>query len=485
MLTRVTYLEGEPETYVVPLAFVEHETAERIAQDAPGAVIARLEAASRHGLVVDGLHDRGFCELLLDTAQRRRSAHRNGPLASRPTPALREVIRAADGPLEPDLFRAEQTNTSVVFGHQIILKVFRRAEEGVNPDLELGLYLNANGFTHAPTVLGALEYAPARGESRTLAILHEVVPNEGDAWSYTRDELARLYERALATDTGPEDAGWDPHASPFQLAGRKFPEIAQDIGGESLRSAELLGQRVAELHLALGRATTNPAFAPEPATTLYSRSSYQSMRNLERRTLALLRRQLAALDDDDQIRAEEVLDRQSEVTARLRAVTAIALPGVRTRYHGDLHLGQILHAGADFVIIDFEGEPARSLADRRIKRSPLRDVAGMLRSFDYARHIAIQDAIERGLAEGTGEARERLEAWGQAWYSWVAAGFVRSYLATAGDASQLPANPSDTAVLTEIFMLEKAIYELGYEMGSRPEWAGIPLRGILDLLGPQ
>ena len=481
VLVRVAYLEGEPETYVVPLAFAEHETADRIAVDAPGAVIARLEVGARQGLIVDGLHDRTFCTLLLDTAQRRRTTRRNGPLESRPTPALRELMRTAEGPLEPDLFRAEQTNTSVVYGHQIILKVFRRVEDGINPDLELGLHLNAAGFTHAPTVLGALEYAPARGEIRTLAILHEVVPNEGDAWSYTRDELARLYEQALATDQGPADPGWDVHASPFTLAERRLPEIAVDLAGDSLRSAELLGRRVAELHLALGRPDPDPAFAPEPATTLYSRSSYQSMRNLERRTLGMLRRHLGVLGEEDRARAEEVLERQSELTAHLRGVTGIAAPGLRTRYHGDLHLGQVLHAGADFVIIDFEGEPVRSLADRRIKRSALRDVAGILRSFDYARHIAIDDATERGL----GDAPERLEEWGQAWYSWVTAAFVRSYLATAGDAAYLPSDPADTATLTEIFMIEKAIYELGYEMGSRPDWARIPLRGILDLLGPR
>ena len=154
VLVEVTYLEGEPETYVVPLAFTEHEGAERIAQDAPNAVVAHVEVGDRAGLVVDGLHDRTFCELLLETAQRRRATGRNGALVSRPTPAMRAIVREAEGSLEPDLFRAEQTNTSVVFGHQIILKVFRRPEAGTNPDLELGLHLNAAGFAHSPMVLG-------------------------------------------------------------------------------------------------------------------------------------------------------------------------------------------------------------------------------------------------------------------------------------------------------------------------------------------
>jgi maltose alpha-D-glucosyltransferase/alpha-amylase len=485
VLVEVSYLEGEAETYAVPLALAEHEAAERIAQDAPNAVVARIEAGEREGLVVDGLHDRAFCELLLETAQRRRATGRNAALVSRPTPAMRAVLRDADGPLEPDLFRAEQTNTSVVFGHQIILKVFRRPEPGTNPDLELGLHLNAAGFAHAPLVLGSLEYAPPRGESRTLAILHEVVPNEGDAWSYTRDELGRLYERALASESSPTDPAWDAQAAAIALAEVELPRIAHEVAEGSLRTAELLGQRVAELHLALANHSPDPTFAPEPTTTLYLRSMYQSMRNLERRTLVLVRRRLATLAPEDRANADELLDRHSEVTARLRAVLDITKAGMRTRYHGDLHLGQVLHSGPDFVIIDFEGEPMRSLADRRIKRSPLRDVAGMLRSFDYARHVAIRDAIERGLVDESGDARELLEIWGQCWYSWVAASFVRSYLATSEGASHLPPLAEDTATLLETYMLEKAIYELGYEMSSRPDWAGVPLRGVLDLLGPR
>ena len=486
LLVEVTYLEGEPETYVLPLSFLEHEQAERIAQDSPNAVIARIELSGRQGVVVDGLHDRAFCELLLESALRRRhSSGRAGTLVSRPTPAMRATLRRHQGSLEPDLFRAEQTNTSVVYGHQIILKIFRRLEEGTNPDLELGLHLNAAGFAHAPVVLGSLDYVPTRGEPRTLSVLHEVVPNEGDAWSYTRDELGRLYEHALASEATPTDPAWDAQAAPIVLAEREVPLIAHETSEGALRAAELLGQRIAQLHLALADHSPNPAFVPEATTSLYLRASYQSMRNLERRTFGLIRQRLSMLSEVDQACAEELLERQNEITARLRAIVDLREAGLRTRYHGDLHLGQVLHSGTDFVIIDFEGEPARSLADRRIKRSPIRDVAGMLRSYDYARHVAIRDAIERGLVEDSGDAYQWLETWGQCWYSWVAASFVRSYLATSAGAPHMPASAEDTAALLEIFMLEKAIYELGYEMGSRPDWAGIPLRGTLAILGPR
>lgn len=482
-LVEVVYREGEPETYVVPIAAVTGDTSERIAHDAPDAIIAELALTTGWARLVDGLHDRRLCELLWDFTQRRRNASGlHGALTSQPRPALRAVLRAHDGPLEPDLFRAEQTNTSVVFGHQVILKVFRRLEEGTNADVEIGVHLNVSGFAHAPTVLGSLDYAPTRGDVRTIAIVHEAVPNEGDAWTYTRDALGRLYEHALASDTDPTAPSWKTQLSPRELAAQPLPHIAHETSEDALRTAELIGSRVAQMHRTLARDGGDPAFTPELTTTLYLRASAQSMRNLERRTLVQLRRHLGQLTPPAQELAQRLLAREDEITARLHAITEIRVAGERIRYHGDLHLGQILHSGNDFTIIDFEGEPSRSLADRRIKRSPLRDIASMLRSFDYARHVAIHDAVTRGLVETHSDAHARLEAWGNSWYSWVTASFLRSYLADTEGAAFLPPDMRDTNALIEIFMLEKALYELGYELATRPDWVSVPLLGALAII---
>jgi maltose alpha-D-glucosyltransferase / alpha-amylase len=482
-IVEVDYLEGEPETYVLPLAVAEADHMHRIETEMPGAVVVRLERRGEPALLVDGLVDQRFCELLLGALTRKRRLRGHfGTVVARQTPALRRILSEADGPLQPMLFRAEQTNTSVVYGGKLILKVFRRNEEGVNPDFDVGLFVNQRGFEHVPTVAGSLEFRETGADPRTLAIVHEIVPNEGDAWSYTRDEVGRFYERVLVDQMSLVDVAWNPEASELDLAEHELPAIAHETSEGYLRSAELLGRRTAELHLTLASGDGDPSFAPEPFTSLYQRSLYQTQRNLTRRNLRHLRRVQARLEPRTQELAVRVLAHEQELLERFRALLEGKLSGQRIRDHGDFHLGQALYTGKDFVIIDFEGEPGRSLADRRIKRSPLRDVAGMLRSFDYAAHAGLGDQVERGLVERESDSYGELAHWGRMWSSWASAAFLRSYLMTARLGSFLPETDDELRLLLELFVLEKALYELGYELSSRPDWVEIPLAGILHLL---
>ncbi len=482
-MVEVEYLEGEPETYVLPLAVVEPEQAHRIETELPGAVVARVERKGESALLVDGLVDQRFCELLLQALSRKRRLRGDaGTVSVRQTRALRDILETSDGSLQPMLFRTEQSNTSVVYGGRLILKVFRRNEEGVNPDLDVGLFLNRHGFEHAPAVAGALEYRQARSEPRTLAIAHEIVQNEGDAWSYTRDEVGRFYERVLMEGLSIGDVWWTADAPYLELAKRELPEVAHETSEGYLRSAELLGRRTAELHLTLASDEGDPAFAPEPFTTLYQRSLYQTQRNLTRRNLRLLRRAHGRLEPQVRGPATRVLDEEQALLDRFRALIDRPLTGARIRYHGDFHLGQALYTGKDFVLIDFEGEPGRSLADRRTKRSPLRDVAGMLRSFDYAAHAGLRDHVERGLVERDSDGYRELERWARMWTSWASAAYLRAYLETARSGSFLPEPDEELALLLDLSVLEKALYELGYELSSRPDWVEIPLAGIVRLL---
>jgi maltose alpha-D-glucosyltransferase / alpha-amylase len=482
----VEYLEGVAETYVLPLAAVEGEHMQRVESELPGTVVARLERKGESALLVDGLVDARFCELLFAALTRRRQLRgASGTVTTRQTQTLRRVLSEADGPLQPMLFRAEQSNTSVVYGGRLILKIFRRNEEGVNPDLDVGLFVNRQGFEHAPAVAAALEYQQPRSEPRTLAIVHEIVPNEGDAWSYTRDEVGRFYERVLVEQRSLWDVAWDPDAPELELAIQELPQVAHETSEGYLRSAELLGRRTAELHLTLAVGDADPTFAPEPFTSLYQRSLYQTQRNLTRRNLRHLRRTQARLEPRVRELAVRVLDHEQELLDRFRSLLDSSLSGQRIRYHGDFHLGQALYTGKDFVLIDFEGEPGRSLADRRIKRSPLRDVAGMLRSFDYAAHAGLRDLVERGLVERDSDAYAELGRWGRMWSSWASAAFLRSYLETARLGGFLPENDDELRLLLDLFVLEKALYELGYELSSRPDWVEIPLLGILHLLGQE
>jgi maltose alpha-D-glucosyltransferase/alpha-amylase len=246
-----------------------------------------------------------------------------------------------------------------------------------------------------------------------------------------------------------------------------------------------MGRRVAELHAALAAETVDPALAPEPFTPHYQRGLYQSLRNLTGRAMQLLRRQMAGLPEESAAQAAVVLGAEKELLQRFQTLTAAPIQAMRIRCHGDLHLGQILFTGRDFMIIDFEGEPARSLGDRKVKRSPLRDVAGVLRSFHYATFTALTDAQNRGLVEPASDAARDLENWGRAWCDAVSEAFLGSYLQRCGDASWIPADREALRVLLDTSLLEKAVYELTYELNNRPTWVSVALTGIADLVGTE
>ena len=260
------------------------------------------------------------------------------------------------------------------------------------------------------------------------------------------------------------------------MAASEPPPPAHELIGPYLETARLLGKRTGELHAALA-AGEEPAFVPEPVTTLYQRSLYQSMRSMAAEVFRLVR---AKAKDVPQL--VQVLDLEQEVLRRLHRVLDTKISGFRIRTHGDLHLGQVLYTGRDFVFIDFEGEPARPLSERRIKRSPLRDVAGMIRSFHYAGYTALWS-----LAGGPPlqENPSFLEPWIVFWYQWVAGAFLRSYLEVSSVARILPSGPGELGVFLEVLLLEKALYELRYELNNRPDWVKIPIEGILQQLeGP-
>src|SRR6185503_422506 len=283
-----------------------------------------------------------------------------------------------------------------------------------------------------------------RREPVSVAIVQGFVANEGDAWGYTLDQLTQYVERVLAR---PEAEEAIPETTTPLLARTEQdpPAVVGEVVGGDLEMARLLGRRIGELHLALGSDREDPAFAPEPLGRLYQRALYQSMRNLIGRTFRVLQERLPALPADVAVDAGTLLRREPQVLEAGRQLMTTPLSGERIRCHGDLHLGQVLRTGSDFVVIDFEGEPARSLGERRLKRSPLRDAAGILRSFDYAAHAALFSAPERGMAhEGH---LPRLERWVEFWRRWVSSAFLRAYLNELGGTDLLPTGRRDLEVL--------------------------------------
>src|SRR5262245_32894258 len=479
----VGYSDGDPETYVLPLMVITGERADRVQKEFPQAVVSHLRREGEDAILCEALWDRSFCDALLTAiARRRRFKGEAGELRALPTRVFRQLYGQSEGNLPASLMQAEQSNTSILYGSTFILKLFRRAASGVNPDLEIGQFLTEKAaFAHVPPVAGALEYRRAQGEPVTVAILQSFVSNQGDAWQYTLDTLEHYFELALTHREVQQPPL--PQKPLVALSEETLPSLAQETIGSYLASAQLLGQRTAELHIALASDATDPRFVPESFTTLYQRSIYQTMRSHAARSFPLLRRRLKELPQTVRADAQRVLEHEEDVLRRFQAILGRKIMTMRIRCHGDYHLGQVLYTGKDFIIIDFEGEPARPLSERRIKRSPLRDVAGMLRSFHYAAYAALFDQEAEGVYASHPEALPALEPWARFWYLWVSAVFLKTYREVASQMAFLPRAREELQVLLDAYLLQKAVYELGYELNNRPDWVRVPLRGILQLLG--
>ncbi|MFC1910903.1 alpha-amylase, partial [Chloroflexota bacterium] len=224
----------------------------------------------------------------------------------------------------------------------------------------------------------------------------------------------------------------------------------------------------------------DPDFAPETFTYMYQTSLYQSMRSSTIRNLQLLRENIDNIPGETKSSAIQVLEMEKSIIERFRLISKRKIPAMRIRCHGDYHLGQVLYTGKDFVIIDFEGEPARELSERRLKRSPLRDVAGMIRSFHYAVHNVYLSQLP--LTPRTKRSSELLRNWAHYWYMWVSSAFLDSYLELIKPSGLLPDDPEKIKILLDAYLIEKAIYEIGYELNNRPEWLKVPIQGIINLM---
>ena len=478
----LNYSDGGPETYVLTLGVATGEQAAQIEKEQPSLLVARLRRNGDDSVFYEALGGKELQQTLLTTiARRRRHKGQRGELVGVTTRAFGQVPSPLPA-VDTSLLKRDQSNTSIIYDQQFILKLFRRVAGGVNPDLEIGRFLTEKAaFPHTAAVAGALEYRPERGEPVTVGILHRFVPHACDAWQYTLDELTAYFERAAAHRE--IDPGAFLRKPLVELSEEEPPTSVKEVISSYLTSVQLLGQRTAELHLALASDATDPLFAPEPFSAHYQRSIYQTMRGVAGQAFPLLRRRLPTLAAPVRALAQRVLESEGEVGRRFQAVLGRKITAMRIRHHGDYHLGQVLYTGKDFVIIDFEGEPARPLSERRIKRSPLRDVAGMLRSFHYAAYTTLFAQETQGTSVAQTEIRTSREPWARLWHVWVSALFLKSYRDVASHAPFIPRSSEELQVLLDAYVLEKAVYELSYELNNRPDWVHIPLHGIVQLLG--
>jgi len=477
LLIQVTYTEGEPEIYVLPVAFADGGR-ETSGPRSPAIASVCVTGTEENGVLHDAMVDPRFSLGLLDLIARgRRFSGRFGEVIASPTRAFRSLLGTAGDVLKPAVVKTEQTNTSVVYGDRFILKLFRRLEPETNPDLELGRFLTEErAFRHIAPLAGALELRRPNGALTTLGVLHGFLPNEGDAWTYTLDMLGRYYEEVL---THRAEAPIPPaFKEPLRAAVEgELPPHAREWIGPYLEEARRLGQRTGELHVALASDPVTPELAPEPISDFSRQALYQAMLSLANETFSVLRQRLAGLPTAIREEARKVLELEGEVQNRFRLFRDRKIAAIHLRCHGDYRLGQVLHTGKDFIIIDFEGESARPLGVRRLKGSPLRDVAGMLRSFHDAAYTALLGPVPGARPEDV----PTLEPWARFWYRAVSAAFLKGYLPAVASASLLPQAPAELGILLDAYLLDKAIYAIGYELNNRPEWTPVPLKGLLAL----
>jgi maltose alpha-D-glucosyltransferase/alpha-amylase len=477
VMIEVLFEGGTSDVYFMTLAITIGDAAEELRRTTPNAIVGPIVSGQASGLLHDGVFDDKTCTALFSLIERStESDTRHARILGVPSKAFPDVLGVEETPLPVRRGSAEQSNTSILYGDRFILKLFRRQEPGLNPDVEIGRYLTEKTtFNRIPPFAGSIEYAgTADAEPATLAMLQGLVANEGDGWKWTLEELDRYFE-TYAPVAFPETIA-DGLKNPVDLSERPTSRLARDHVGIYLDSAATLGRRTAELHLALASSTDDPAFAPEPLTAQDFEALLRDLRQHAVTVFDLLKERVSYLPDEVVEIAATVLSKRRRILDHFNRLRSDNLRTQRIRIHGDYHLGQVLKVKTDFFILDFEGEPARPLAYRRAKHCPLKDVAGMLRSFSYAAHASLINYTARH-----SEDVARLEPWALLWERSAAAEFLRAYREIAHGSGFLPQISADFRKLLDFFLLDKALYEVLYEMNSRPAWVHIPLMGILSL----
>ena len=458
---------GSVEGYLLPLSILYDDAAQKTKESDINTVIVSLRSADREGILCDALSQESVCQTLLSLiAKDEKLQSRYGIIQATSSQLLPELMNDEGTKIPARRSSAEQSNTSILFGDKLIMKCFRKQEFGPNPDTEIGrFFTEQTSFRQIAPFGGSIEYSSDEQQPATLAMLQGLVANEGDGWQWTLEELERYFESCARTTLSEEEQKKSP------------AEIVRDHSGIYLEAAAMLGRRTAEMHLALASSHRSKDFRPEALERDDLQKISQAMTEHAAQTMVLLKTNLSLLSDDVVEMGALVMSKRRDIVARFRNLSEVKSKLMRTRVHGDYHLGQVLRAKADFVILDFEGEPARTLAERREKQLPLKDVGGMLRSFHYAAFSGLDRYTTR-----RPEDRQQMEPWTKLWVSAVTQEFLRTYRDTTAGSPIAFYKDEDFKLVLDAYVLDKALYELGYELNNRPDWVRIPLNGILSLL---
>ncbi|MDO1445611.1 maltose alpha-D-glucosyltransferase [Rhodocytophaga aerolata] len=480
LIVEVSYNEGLPEMYMLPIAFATGDLEKKLRDGCPKSVIATISVKGEKGVLYDAVYNEEFQGALFTMMAKKRRLKDRGDAelvfyAAKETESL---LKQKGAKVTSRLLSAEQSNTSITFENTFFLKLYRKLDRVLNPDVEISQYLTDKAtYSQTPRFIGAIEHQLPRQAPISIGMMQEMVPNQGDAWEYFSDSLQRYFERVLS------DGHFKDIIAPVgnlsePVSFEDTPPLLQNlIGGAYVERVHLLGRRTAELHLALAAHPDEKNFEPEAFSLHYQRSLYSSLQSLVRGSYQSMEKNMKNLPANVKAEAEEVLSMRNDILKNMQRIFAHKIDTDKIRTHGDYHLGQVLFTGKDFVIIDFEGEPARSFSERRLKRSPLRDVAGMIRSFHYAAYNALLK--HPSVRE---EDTPYLVQWAEQWYHYISGYYLKSYLEYTSGQNFIPKKKEDFDMLLQVFLLEKAVYELGYELNNRPDWVLIPIKGIKSIM---
>lgn len=472
------YVEGKNELYVIPLSIAVGDQNKDIKYNYPESVISDIKIDEHEGLLFDGLYNNEVRDTILQLiVQRSKIKDKNSEIAGLPGKKVNTKIRKEQLPLPSKVLRAEQSNTSLLYDNRFFFKMYRSPEEGRNPELEIIKALTENtSFRNFPAYAGSLEYRHPDSEPMSFGILVDFIHNEGSAWDFAQNCIERFFDRVM---TGREELmryNYDNTSSLIESVGTE--KMNDLLGPFFMEMVALLGRRTAEMHVALASVKNSKEFAEEPFSLLYQKSLYQSFRTLIKRTVNQMKVSRKSLNDTQKDLLDNIINKEQTLLATIKqTLEQKRIHTSKIRTHGDYHLGQVLYTGKDFVIIDFEGEPTRSLTARSLKYCPFKDVAGMLRSFHYAIYMG-QIKTESKIPEKY----DFLPLWMETWYQMVHAEFLDSYLEYAGKASFIPEERRQIDDLLSVYTIEKAIYEADYELNNRPDWLYIPLNGLNQIL---
>jgi maltose alpha-D-glucosyltransferase/alpha-amylase len=442
-LVDLAFSDGATLCIFLPVTLLSKETSNL---KNPEAIIAKVKGKTQGGILIDALYNEEFRKVLLDViANQKKVKGMIGQLQGFSTPRLKKILQE-NKTLSSFIVTSDQSNTSAIYGDKLFLKCFRSQQEGLNTDVELTRFLSLEAnFDHVPPFLGTIEWTLGN-EKRSLALLEECVLNTRNLWTFALENIQRYFNLSLVDGKNLEEA----------------------IGGNFLETIALLGKRAAQMHQALAT-SDDPDFKPEKFTQSYQKSLYTTMRNQLKHVFSQLEKHqnLSPM-------IPHILSLETTILKHYQFLQEKNIEAYQMRIHGDFHLGQVLQTGKDLVIIDFEGEPLAPLSEKRLKKNCLQDIAGMVRSFHYALSVIFNQRKDQ---------KEKLNPFFLPWYEKTKNVFLQSYLQKMENSPLISIHPGELKSLFQVYLLHKAVYEVGYELNYRPDWIEVPLNGILLLLG--